>query len=83
MKSKTKNGHTADDKAYKIINFKKVIDETGLNQDKVYNNLKGEYHSFTDEDIKKIVSVLVPNITEVFKTLGYAVRFEKHKNNRP
>jgi len=67
---------------YKFINFKKVIDQTGLNQDKVYNNLKGEYNSFTDEDVKKIVSVLVPNITEVFKTLGYAVRFEKSKNNR-
>lgn len=70
------------DKPYKIINFKKVIDETGLNQDKVYNNLKGEYSSFTDEDIKKIVNVLVPKLTDVFKTLGYDLRFEKHKNNR-
>jgi len=82
MGSKDKNGLQAD-KPYKIINFKKVIDETGLNQDKVYNNLKGEYNSFTEEDIKKIVGALVPRITEVFKSLGYVIRFEKAKTNRP
>ena len=80
-----KNSPDKGDKAYKIINFKKVIDETGLNQDKVYNNLKGEYNSFNEDDIKKIVNALVPKLTDVFKTLGYAIRFEKLKghSNRP
>lgn len=67
------------DRPYKFINFKRVIDATGLNQDKVYNNLKGEYHSLTSEERDKIADVLIPNLKKVFETLGYVVRFEKLK----
>lgn len=65
------------DKPYKYVNFKKVIDETGLNQDKVYNNLKGEYSSLTPADIKKIIDVLVPNLKQVFNNFGYELELRQ------
>lgn len=67
------------DKFYKFFNFKRVIDRTGIQQDKLYNNLKNEYHSLTDEDKKNIASVLMPPIKQLFKMLGYAVEFTRKK----
>ena len=65
------------DKPYKYVNFKKVIDETGLNQDKVYNNLKDEYDSLTPADKKKIIDVLFPNLKQVFNNFGYELELRQ------
>jgi hypothetical protein len=67
------------DKFYKFFNFKRVIDQTGIQQDKLYNNLKNEYHSLTDEDKKNIANVLMPPIKQLIKMLGYAVEFNRKK----
>ena len=65
------------DKPYRYVNFKKVIDETGLNQDKVYNNLKDEYDSLTPADKKKIIDVLFPNLKQVFNNFGYELELRQ------
>jgi hypothetical protein len=75
-----KNKTSAITPAHKYINFKRVIDDTGIQQDKVYNNLKGEYHSFTPEENKKIFEALSTSVKEVFKNLGYAVNFSRIKD---
>lgn len=66
-----------EDMPHKFINFKKIIDLTGINQDKLYNNLKGEYSSLTDEEIKKIVDVLFPKLVRVFKRFGYILDLKR------
>jgi hypothetical protein len=61
--------------AHKYFNMKLVSTITGINQDKIYNNLKGEYDSFTDQDKKQIAAALIPAVKSFFKLLGYAVEF--------
>lgn len=67
----------ASDKPYKFINWKKVSDETGINQDKLYNNVKGEYHSLSPADCEKISGTVTANLSEVFRYLGYEISVKK------
>lgn len=64
----------ADEQPHKFINWKKVSDETGINQDKLYNNVKGQYHSLSAADCDKIADVLGTNLREVFKYLGHELK---------
>ena len=63
--------------AYKYFNLKAVIDDVGIQADKVYNNFKGLYNSLNDSDRKRIATVLMGPTSEVFARLGIEVKFSK------
>lgn len=60
-----------DDKYYKLFNFKKISDATGIQPDKLYNKLKKHYDSWNDEDRKKIADVISPAVKKLFDQLGF------------
>jgi hypothetical protein len=68
---------TAVDKFFKFFNLKKVSDITGIQPDKIYNNMREDYDSLTPADCKQIAEVLKPNVVKLFQKLGYKVTFSK------
>lgn len=67
---------TAND-LHKFFNFKRISVATGIQPDKIYNKLNKRYDSWTDEDKKKIFTVLKPAVLDVFEKLGIEVTFKK------
>lgn len=81
MPTKNKKGAATSSSQlpHKFFNMKKVIDLSGINQDKVYNNLKGEYNSLSPEEKNKMASILTAPVKSFFKNLGYACEITKQK----
>jgi hypothetical protein len=71
-----------EQKFNRFFNIKKLSDVTGINRDKIYNNLRGDYHSIKEEDRRKMVEVLKPNVVTMFEWLGYEVIFKKLENEK-
>lgn len=75
-KSRKKN--TSDpDAFYKFFNLKKVSESLEIQHDKVYNNFKGRYASFSDADKKNIALLMSPQVEKLFKHLGYSVSISR------
>jgi hypothetical protein len=74
-------------KAHKFFNLQSIIEVTGIQTDKVYNNFKGVYNSFTPEEKKRIATCLMIPTVSLFERLGMKVTFSKldndAKNNTP
>lgn len=69
--------------AHKFFNLQSIIEVTKIQEDKVYNNFKGVYNSFTNEEKKRIATCLmIPTVT-VFESLGMRVTFSKLESNGP
>jgi hypothetical protein len=62
--------------AHKFFNLQRVITETKIDQDKVYNNFKGEYKSLSPEEGKQIATCLMRPVQDIFARLGMRVKFE-------
>jgi hypothetical protein len=73
--------------AHKFFNLQSIIEVTGIQEDKVYNNFKGVYNSFTPEEKKRIATCLMIPAVSVFERLGMKLTFSKldnaEKNNTP
>jgi len=63
--------------AHKFFNLQSVIEVTGIQEDKVYNNFKGVYNSFTPEEKKRIATCLMIPTVSLFERLGMKVTFSK------
>jgi hypothetical protein len=68
-----------EEKFYRFFNIKRISDRTGINLDKLYNNLKDFYRSIQNSEVdkKKIADVLKPQVKQMFAWLGYDVEFTK------
>lgn len=64
------------DDNHKVINFKNLARQADIPPVKVYNNLKGRYNSFTDEDKSKLANTLVACISPFLDTLGFSVKLQ-------
>jgi len=67
--------------AHKFFNLQSIIEVTGIQEDKVYNNFKGVYNSFTPEEKKRIATCLMIPAVSVFERLGMKVTFSKLDQN--
>lgn len=66
-----------DEDFQKYFNINLLSRETGIQSDKIYNNLKGHYNSFNETDRKEIVNELSPRVKKLFERLGYKVVISK------
>lgn len=64
---------------HKFFNLKRIADTTGINLDKIYNNMNELYNSLSKEDRKRIADALAPNVVKLFSKLGYDVVIKKAK----
>jgi len=73
----------------KYFNLQKVIAVTGVQGDKIYNNMKGAYNSLTQDEKKRIATCMMVPVKVFFEKLGMAVSFsrldlsEKEEGLRP
>jgi hypothetical protein len=67
--------------AHKFFNLQSIIEVTGIQEDKVYNNFKGVYNSFTNEEKKRIATCLMIPTVSVFERLGMKLTFSKLDQN--
>lgn len=63
--------------SHKFFNLQRIVSSTGIQQDKIYNNMKGHYDSLSAEEKKRIATVLMIPIRDMFKRLGMGVKFHK------
>lgn len=66
---------------HKFFNLQSIIEVTGIQTDKVYNNFKGVYNSLTPDEKKRIATCLMIPTASVFETLGMKVTFAKLEAN--
>lgn len=64
---------------WSLFKFHKISEVTGIQRDKLYNNLKGYYDSLNSTDKKTIFDLLAPHVKKLFEYLGYSVEFTKMK----
>lgn len=77
VKGSTRLKSEEDNRPHKYFNLQKVIEQTRLNSDKVYNNFKGLYSSLNDEERKQIATCLMGPTKAMFERLGMSVSFSK------
>jgi hypothetical protein len=65
------------DEAHKYFNLQRVISDTRIQSDKVYNNMKGAYNSLSGDERKQIATCLMGPVVNLFKRLGMQVSFSK------
>lgn len=61
----------------KYFNLQKLSLDTGISQDKLYNNMKGIYDSLTDAEKKAIAVCLMGPVKNFYGRLGMIVTFNK------
>jgi hypothetical protein len=66
--------------AHKYFNLQKVIEQTCIQPDKIYNNMKGLYNSLTLEERKQIATCLMIPVANIFERLGMKVTFSPLEN---
>lgn len=65
---------------YKYFNLKKVSDKLKIQYDKVNNNFKARYDSFSDSDRNNIARLMIPQVEKFFARLGYSIAVTKNKD---
>jgi hypothetical protein len=69
------------DQAHKYFNLQRIISDTGIQNDKLYNNMKGAYNSLTKDERKQIATCLMGPVKNIFERLGMVVSFSKLPDN--
>lgn len=62
--------------SHKFFNLQKIIATTRIQQDKLYNNMKGSYDSLTTEEKKRVATCLMIPVRDMFARLGMSVSFQ-------
>lgn len=76
-RGETTHSTAEKDQFFRYFNIKKISDQTGIQPDKIYNNLKQFYDSLTPEDKRVIVKLMSPKVIEFFSVMGYEVDIKK------
>jgi hypothetical protein len=73
LKEKREAAGKVENPFYKFLNVNRISDATGINSDKIYNNMKGFYDSLGPKEKKVIATTLFGHVQTFFKKLGYTI----------